>query len=51
MRHRIFLAINLPENVKKKLADFKSKWPDLPCRWTKAENLHITLVFLGSVSD
>lgn len=51
MRHRVFIAISLPENTKKKLAGFESKWPDLPCRWTKTENLHITLVFLGSVSE
>jgi len=51
MRHRIFIAINLPENIKQKLADFQSKWPELPIRWTKKENLHITLVFLGSLSD
>jgi 2'-5' RNA ligase len=51
MRHRIFIAINLPENIKKKLEDFQSKWPELPVRWTKPENLHITLVFLGYLTD
>jgi len=51
MRHRIFIAINLPENIKKKLADYQSKWPDLPARWTKQENLHITLEFLGDTTD
>jgi len=51
MRHRIFIAINLPENIKKKLSDCQSKWLELPCRWVKKENLHITLVFLGYLSD
>ena len=51
MRHRIFIAINLPENIKKKLADYQSKWPNLPARWTKKENLHITLTFLGDTAD
>ena len=51
MRHRIFIAINLPEDIKKKLADFQSQWPELPARWTKPENLHITLAFLGYLSD
>lgn len=51
MRHRVFIAINLPNNIKKKLADFQSKWPELPIRWTKPENLHITLAFLGYLSD
>lgn len=51
MNHRIFIAINLPENIKKKLSDYQSKWPELPCRWTKKDNLHITLAFLGYLSD
>lgn len=51
MRHRIFIAINLPENIKKELANFQSRWPELPIRWVKPENLHITLVFLGYLSD
>jgi len=51
MRHRIFIAINLPEEIKKELSSFQSIWPELPCRWTKKENLHITLMFLGYLSD
>jgi len=51
MRHRIFIAINLPEEIKKKLSDYQSKWPELPCRWTKKENLHLTLFFLGYLTD
>lgn len=51
MRHRIFVAINLPEDIKQKLFDYQLKWPELPCRWTKKENLHITLEFLGYLTD
>ena len=51
MRKRIFIAINLPEEIKKKLSDYQSKWPELPCRWTKKENLHLTLFFLGYLTD
>lgn len=51
MRHRIFLAINLPDNVKQKLSEYQKRWPELPVRWTKKENLHITLVFLGYATD
>lgn len=51
MRHRIFIAINLPEDVKKQLVNYQTKWLELPCRWTKKENLHITLAFLGYLSD
>ena len=51
MRHRIFIAINLPEDIKKNLVDYQAKWPELPIRWTKKENLHITLMFLGYLVD
>ena len=51
MRHRVFIAINLPENLREKLADFSRKWPQLPIRWVKVRNLHLTLAFLGYLSD
>lgn len=51
MRHRVFIAINLPETVKKELSSFQFKWPELPCRWVKKDNLHITLAFLGYLTD
>ena len=51
MRHRIFIAINLPEKLKNKLSEYRNIWPDLPARWTKKDNLHVTLVFIGSVKE
>ena len=54
--HRIFIAINLPEDVKNQLADYQKKidglfQPPAPIRWTKKDNLHITLEFLGNLSE
>ena len=51
MKHRIFIAINLPEDIKKELVSCQEKWQDLPVRRTKKDNLHITLVFIGQVED
>lgn len=51
MKRRIFVAINLPENVKDKLQEYQRKWADLPVRWTKSNSLHLTLVFIGYISD
>lgn len=52
MKHKVFIAINLPEEIKKGLAEHQEKWRDwLPARWTKKDNLHITLLFLGYLSD
>lgn len=50
-RHRVFIAINLPEDIKKQLAKYEEKWPDLPAKWTGKDNLHITLEFLGDLTD
>ncbi|MBU1102248.1 RNA 2',3'-cyclic phosphodiesterase [Patescibacteria group bacterium] len=51
MRRRIFVAINLPEKAKKRLKEFQEKYDYLPVRWTKENSLHLTLVFVGYVSD
>lgn len=51
MRQRIFIAINLPEEIKNQLLDYQQKWPELPIRWVKKDNLHITLIFLGYILD
>ena len=50
-RHRIFIAINLPEEVKRELASYTVRWPELPAKWTSRDNLHITLEFLGDLTD
>src|SRR3989338_7599957 len=42
-RHRVFIAINLPGDVKKYLASFEQKFSGLPAKWTPQENLHVTL--------
>lgn len=51
VRHRIFIAINLPEGVKKVLSSYQLKWPELPVRWVKKNSLHITLAFLGYIRE
>jgi len=50
-RRRVFLAINLPEKIKKRLAEYREKYDNLPVRWTKEASLHLTLVFIGYVDD
>jgi|AntAceMinimDraft_18_1070375.scaffolds.fasta_scaffold02626_7 2'-5' RNA ligase len=51
MLHRVFIAINLPGDIKEKLFNFSNKYPNLPVRWVKRENIHITLSFLGNLDD
>jgi 2'-5' RNA ligase len=50
-RHRVFIAINLPEDIKKALFLYSEKFSELPARWTTKDNLHITLEFLGDLTD
>ncbi|MBD3208406.1 MAG: RNA 2',3'-cyclic phosphodiesterase [Candidatus Nealsonbacteria bacterium] len=59
MRHRIFLAINLPPHIKDKLEGYQIETakafngvsPKEVVRWVPKDNIHITLVFMGSVQE
>jgi 2'-5' RNA ligase len=62
-RHRVFIAINLPDDIKRELIKHQEKFKnkfifvgedgenfDL-AKWTIKDNLHITLEFLGYLTD
>ncbi len=51
MQRKIFIGVDLPPEVKKRLMQKIDKWKDLPIRWSREENLHLTLAFLGHVDD
>lgn len=51
MKKRVFIAINLPEKLKKRAEIFREKFDYLPVRWTKEESLHLTLIFIGYASN
>jgi 2'-5' RNA ligase len=50
---RAFIAIDLPESIQAALgqqqAAFRAACPD--ARWTRPEGMHLTLKFLGEISD
>jgi 2'-5' RNA ligase len=48
---RLFIAIELPEELKKKLYDFEAelKNQDDKISWVAPQNIHLTLKFLGNV--
>jgi 2'-5' RNA ligase len=50
-RHRVFVAINLPGEIRKELFAYSKEHLDLPVKWTLKDNLHITLEFIGSLTD
>lgn len=48
MKKRVFLALPLPEKIRKILSEYKKNYPETgQIRWTSEENLHITLHFFG----
>lgn len=52
MQKRLFVAVTLPEDVKKRLFRIVEKeYVNLPVKWVRKENLHLTLNFLGYVSE
>lgn len=46
---RLFIAIELPDELKRKLERLRMEIPGV--RWVPAEQLHLTLVFLGEVDE
>ena len=54
-KKRLFLAIELPYEIKKKIMDSFAKKERLSfikkCRYTPFENLHATLLFLGDLDE
>ena len=51
MKIRIFIALELPEEVKKEIKEIQRRLviKDAKIRWVSKENTHLTLKFLGSV--
>ena len=49
MPKRLFIALELPENCRRDLADLRT--PIRGVRWLTEDQLHLTLAFLGDVSD
>lgn len=51
MKRKIFISINIPDRIRKRLAKAMEKWNELPVKWVKEANLHVTLFFLGHIDD
>ena len=48
---RIFIAVNLPEEIKESLNGLIEKLPKDKVKAVKKENLHITMKFLGYMPE
>ncbi len=52
---RLFIALNLPEKIKKEIVEFTDKLAknnkNKPIKWVRGDGLHITLHFLGYADE
>lgn len=50
---RTFIAVEIPHEIKSHIADFQRelKPENFPIRWVKPNGIHITLKFLGEISE
>ena len=48
---RTFVAVELPDEVKKKIMKIQKQLPQFDGKLTEEENLHLTLKFLGDIDD
>ena len=55
MTMRVFVAIPLPDEIRRRIAAFQRDWQsglnEHPVRWTPVEQIHLTLWFLGNVPE
>ncbi len=50
-KKKIFIEIQIPDQTKRRLAKKIEQWSELPVKWSKEENLHLTVSFIGYVDE
>jgi len=50
-KKKIFIEIQISDQIKRRLAKKIEKWSELPVKWSKEENFHITISFIGYVDE
>jgi RNA 2',3'-cyclic 3'-phosphodiesterase len=50
-KKKIFIEIQIPDQIKRRLSKKIEKWDALPIKWSKQENFHITISFIGYVDE
>jgi 2'-5' RNA ligase len=50
-KKKIFVEIVVPNNLKRRLILKIADWSELPIKWMKEENFHITVAFVGYVDE
>ncbi len=50
-KKKIYIEIQIPDPVKRRLAKKIEMWGDLPIKWNKEDSLHLTVSFVGYVDE
>ena len=48
---RVFISLNIPKEIKKEIKKIQNKLPEFNGKITEENNLHLTLKFLGEISE
>ena len=48
---RVFISVDFPDEVKEKIKKIQAELPEFTGKKTEFENLHLTLKFLGEISE
>ncbi len=48
---RLFISLDIPEKIKKEILEIQNNLPEFKGKKTEKQNLHLTLKFLGEVSE
>ena len=51
MNSRVFISIDIPDNLKKEIIKLQNSFPEFVGKKTESENLHLTLKFLGEIDE
>jgi 2'-5' RNA ligase len=51
LKKKIFIEVNVPSQMRRRLAQKVAQWAELPVKWLKEESLHITVSFIGYVDE
>lgn len=51
MRIRLFVSIDIPDNMREKIQEIQKNLPRFKGKFTEEKNLHLTLKFLGEVDE
>jgi 2'-5' RNA ligase len=50
-KKKIYIEIQIPSPIRRRLAKKIEQWSDLPIKWGKEDNLHLSVSFVGYVDE